>query len=151
MHLILKSKKIENTIKENGKKRQKLLHIFKAFLVGGSIGMIGQGLYELYFNVCKLSKDNSLLLVSLTLVFLGVLMTSFCIFDNLAKHGGAGSFIPIVGFANAMTSSAMEGKSEGPIFGVGAKIFSLVGSVFAYGIVATYICGLIYYLFKVVI
>ncbi len=149
--LILKSKKINQTIKENGKKTQKWLHILKAFLVGGAFGLIGQGLYELYFQVCQLSQDEASLLVSLTLVLLGVLMTSFCIFDNLAKHGGAGSFIPIVGFANAMSSCAIEGKSEGPIFGVGGKIFSLVGSVFAYGIVATYLCGLIYYLWRVIL
>ena len=149
--MILKNQEIQQAVKDNGKKKKKGMHIINAFLVGGSFGLIGQGFYELYHRVCKLSQQQSMLLVSLTLVFIGVLFTSFCVFDNLAKHGGAGSFIPIVGFANAMSSSAIEGKSEGPIFGVGGKIFSLVGSVFAYGIVASYICGILYYIWKVIL
>ena len=151
MKVIIKNENIQQKLKDNGKKKQKGMHILKSFLVGGAFGVIGQGFYELYHRVCKLSEQNAMLVMSLTMVFLGVLFTSFCIYDNLAKHGGAGSFIPIVGFANAMSSSAIEGKSEGPIFGIGGKIFSLVGSVFAYGIVATYICGILYYVWKVIL
>ncbi len=148
--MIIDNKQTQEIIKNNSKKKNKLNHLLKSFIIGGSFGIAGQALYEFYFSLIKLNKDISTLLASLTLVLFGIMCTAFCIFDDLATHGGAGSFIPIVGFANAMSSAALEGKSEGPIFGVGSKIFSLVGSVFAYGIFTTCICGIIYYIWRLI-
>lgn len=148
--MIINNKKVTEIVNKHAKKQKKLLHAVLAFLIGGSFGMIGEGLYVIYYQLVKIAKNEALMLVSLTLIFLAIILTAVGTFDNLAKHGGAGSFIPIVGFANAMSSSAIEGKSEGLIFGIGGKIFSLVGSVFAYGILTSCVCGILYYIWWVI-
>lgn len=146
----LVSPKIDALVQKNGTKPKKMLHATLAFLFGGSIGLIAQGIFVIYSQLCKMSENDASILVSLTMIFLAIVFTAIGIFDNLARHAGAGTFIPIIGFANAMSSSAIEGRSEGPIFGIGGKIFSLVGSVFAYGILTSCFCGLIYFLMWVI-
>ncbi len=117
-----------------------------AFISGGCVALLAQGAYELLVNVGQLSEKTS---VSMIVIFI-IALTSFCtgigVYDKLAKHCGAGLFIPISGFANALTSSALESKHEGFIFGIGSNMFKLAGSVITYGIVAAYILGMIRYL-----
>ena len=119
-----------------------------AFLVGGSICCIGQGLLDIYGKVLELSEKDAGLLCSVTLVFVAALLTGVGIFDNIARHAGAGTLVPITGFANSVVSPAIDSKSEGLILGVGAKIFTVAGPVLLYGTLAGAIYGLIYWLIQ---
>ena len=116
-----------------------------AFIFGGTICTAGQGLLNLY-STFGLSKEDAGMLVSSTLVFAAALLTGFGIFDKIAKCAGAGTVIPITGFANAVTSAAIDNKTEGLILGVGSKIFSVAGPVILYGISAGFVYGIIYWL-----
>ena len=113
-----------------------------AFCVGGLICVGGQALSELYQS-WGLSKDDAGTWVSITLVFLAALLTGLGVFDDIARRAGAGTLVPITGFANAMVSPALEFKSEGLILGTGARLFTVAGPVLAYGIGASVIYGLI--------
>lgn len=115
-----------------------------AFCVGGVICTGGQALMNLYQGA-GLEEEDAGTLVSVTLVFLAALLTGLGWFDNIAKHAGAGTLVPITGFANAMVSPALEFKSEGLVTGTGAKLFTVAGPVLAYGIGASVIYGLILY------
>jgi stage V sporulation protein AC len=95
--------------------------------------------------VCGIEQQSSATLVSVTLVALAVLLTGLGVFDNIAKRTGAGTLVPITGFANAVASPALDAKSEGMILGVGAKIFTVAGPVLLYGIVSGAVWGVIYY------
>ena len=115
-----------------------------AFLVGGSICLTGQLLTDLWIYL-GIEKDTASALTSCSLVFLDILLTGLGIFDKIAKIAGGGTLVPITGFANAMSSPAIDSKAEGPILGVGAKIFTVAGPVIAYGIAAGVVWGIIYY------
>ncbi|MBE6697628.1 MAG: stage V sporulation protein AC [Ruminococcaceae bacterium] len=117
----------------------------KAFVFGGGICTLAQGLLWLYGDVCGMEQQNSATLVSVTLVALAVLLTGLGVFDNIAKHAGAGTLVPITGFANAVASPALDAKSEGLVLGVGAKIFTVAGPVLLYGVVSGAVWGVIYY------
>jgi stage V sporulation protein AC len=119
---------------------------FRAFLVGGLICAAAQGLVQLYTRVCGLSKDDAGLLTSATLVLVTVVLTGLGIFDRIARFAGAGTLIPITGFANAVVSPAIDSHSEGLILGVGAKIFSVAGPVLLYGTLAGSAWGVVYYI-----
>lgn len=125
-----------------------ILNCLKAFLIGGIICTIGQGLIDLYSKVLGMSLTDARTLTSVSLVFLGGLFTSLGIYDNIAKHGGAGTLVPITGFANSVVSPAIEFKSEGFILGLGAKMFVIAGPVLVYGITASVIYGIIYWVLK---
>ena len=116
-----------------------------AFCIGGLICAIGQGFNDLYSIAFGFSKDDAGLLASCSLVFIAVVLTAFGIFDEIAKVAGAGTLVPITGFANAVVSPAIDSKSEGWVLGVGAKIFTVAGPVLLYGILSGAIYGLIYY------
>ena len=120
-----------------------------AFLVGGAICTIGQGLSNLYQS-WGLDKDQAGTAVSVTLIFAAALLTGLGCFDKLAKRAGAGTLVPITGFANAMVSPALEFKSEGLITGTAAKLFVVAGPVLVFGISASVISGLILLLFQLV-
>ncbi|MDD6032758.1 MAG: stage V sporulation protein AC [Oscillospiraceae bacterium] len=113
-----------------------------AFLSGGLICMLGQGLLELY-QYLGLNLDRASLLVSVSLVFLSVLLTGLGVYDRLAKHAGAGTLVPITGFANAVAAPALEFKSEGMIMGLGAKLFAIAGPVIVYGVAASWVYGIV--------
>ena len=100
--------------------------------------------YLLYLG---LSKDNASMSVSITLIFLSALLTGLGWYDRIAKHAGAGTLVPITGFANSVAAPALEFKTEGYILGLGAKIFIISGPVILYGTLASVLYGLIYYLF----
>ena len=119
-----------------------------AFFVGGAICTAGHGLKALYLH-WGLSEDNGGMLASVTLVFAAILLTALGKFDDIAKHAGAGTLVPITGFANAVSSCAIDNKSEGFILGVGAKIFTIAGPVILYGTVASVIYGVIYWIMQI--
>jgi stage V sporulation protein AC len=113
-----------------------------AFCVGGGICTVGQALSNLYQS-WGASQDDAGTLVSVTLVFAAALLTGLGVFDDIAKRAGAGTLVPITGFANAMVSPALEFKSEGLVTGTGAKLFTVAGPVLAYGISASVVYGVI--------
>lgn len=115
-----------------------------AFVVGGAICVVGQFLTNMYKNF-DLSETAAAIATSVTLIVVAALLTGFGVFDDIAKHAGAGTIVPITGFANAMVSPALEFKSEGFILGTGAKLFTLAGPVLVYGISASVVYGLILY------
>jgi len=115
-----------------------------AFLVGGIICVIGQLLMTWYASMGA-DKELAGTLVSVSLVVLSAILTGIGIYDNIAKFGGAGTLVPITGFANAVVSPALEFKSEGFVLGLGAKIFIIAGPVIAYGILASIVYGVIYW------
>ena len=117
-----------------------------AFLVGGAICTIGQGLSNLYQS-WGLDKDQAGTAVSVTLIFAAALLTGLGCFDKLAKRAGAGTLVPITGFANAMVSPALEFKSEGLVTGTGAKLFTVAGPVLVFGISASILYGILLVLF----
>ena len=125
----------------------KALNCLKAFLIGGLICTFGQLLTELY-KMCPIEEDTAKTLPSMTLIVITAILTAFAIFPKIAKHGGAGTFVPITGFANSIVSPAMEFSPEGRILGTGAKIFTIAGPVIAYGCSAAVIYGIIAYIFK---
>lgn len=117
-----------------------------AFLTGGTICTIGQILYSVYYDILKLTVSDSKTYVSITLIFISALFTGLGIYDKIAKFGGAGTLVPITGFANAMVSPALEFKTEGYVLGLGTKIFAIAGPVIVYGTTASVIYGIIYYI-----
>ena len=122
-----------------------LLNSIKAFLIGGIICTIGEAFITLYTNL-GFDKEQSATLECITLIFLGALLTAFHVYDNIAKQAGAGTVVPITGFSNAVTSAAMEFRSEGFVLGVGAKIFTIAGPVITYGVIASMVAGLYYFI-----
>ena len=116
-----------------------------AFWIGGLICVLGQILINSY-SAAGLDKDAAATATSITLVTLSALLTGLSLYDNLAKYGGAGTLVPITGFANAIAAPAVEFKTEGFILGVGAKLFTIAGPVIVYGVSASVVYGFIYWL-----
>lgn len=131
-------------VKKRAKKSPTLKNCALAFLFGGLICTLGQGFFHLY-TYLGLEETNARTLVSITLIFISCLLTGFGVFDNIARLAGAGTLVPITGFANAVCSEAIDTKSEGFILGVGAKIFTIAGPVILYGTFTGAIYGVIYY------
>ncbi len=123
---------------------------FNAFCIGGLICAIGQGLNDIYHLVFGFSKDDAGLLAAVSLVFVAIFLTAIGVFDEIAKVAGAGTLVPITGFANSVVSPAIDSKSEGLVLGVGAKIFTVAGPVLLYGILAGAIYGVIYYFISII-
>ncbi len=117
-----------------------------AFLVGGAICTVGQALRNFFSGPVGLDQKQAGTAVCVCLVFLSALLTSLSVYDDIARRAGAGTLVPITGFANAVVSPAMEFKSEGFILGVGAKIFTIAGPVIVYGVSASVVYGLIYWI-----
>ena len=117
---------------------------FRAFMVGGLICCIGQFLRNLYEQVFTLSGDELASAVSITLIFLGALLTGLGVYDRIGRYAGAGSIVPITGFANSVASPAVEFKTEGLVYGLAAKMFVVAGPIIVYGVLAGTLVGLIY-------
>ena len=115
----------------------------KAFVTGGIICCIGQGILNYTGNVLGMDPQTSGSWCSLLLVFLSVVLTAFHIYPKIAKWGGAGALVPITGFANSVTAPAVEYQKEGQVFGIGCKIFTIAGPVILYGIFSSWGLGLI--------
>ena len=120
-----------------------------AFLVGGIICTIGQFFINFYTNL-GLEKDAASAAASMTLVVISATLTGLSLYDNIAKFAGAGTLVPITGFANAIAAPAIEFKTEGFILGVGAKMFTIAGPVIVYGISARVVYGLIYWIWTII-
>ena len=114
-----------------------------AFFTGGAICTLGQGLKALYTDVLSLGSETAGTLTSVTLILFSVLATALGVYDKLAKHAGAGTLVPITGFANAVVSPAIDAHAEGVVLGVGAKIFTVAGPVILYGTLAGAVFGVI--------
>ena len=127
----------------------KVRNFLYAYIIGGAICTLGQGLLNLY-TMLEINEEHAKMLVPVTLVFITALLTGIGVFDNIAKVAGAGTLVPITGFANAVVSPAVEFKHEGYILGVGANIFKIAGPVIAYGISAGVVYGVIYWIMQIV-
>ncbi len=134
-------------VKDSTPKFSMIKNMLKAFLIGGIICTLGQAFITLYTNMGA-DKETAKLYNTVTLVFLAILLTSLGYYQKLAKFGGAGTLVPITGFANSMVAPAVEYKKEGQVFGIGCKIFTIAGPVILYGIFTSWVLGLIYYILK---
>lgn len=139
---MISPKEYNKIVTKNSPKSKLFVNCIKAFLIGGAICTIGQGFTDLYAMLGAAEKDSKTL-CSVTLIFIGILLTAIGVYDKIAKHGGAGALVPITGFANAVSSPAIEFKSEGYIAGLGAKLFIIAGPVIVYGVSASIIYGFV--------
>ena len=119
--------------------------VLLAFLIGGAICTVGQAVLN-GFTAMGLDEQQAGTATSITMVFFSAVLTALSLYDNLAKHAGAGTLVPITGFANAVVSPAIEFKTEGFILGVGAKMFVIAGPVVVYGLAASVVYGIVYWL-----
>ena len=131
-------------------KSRHLKTMISAFIVGGLICCFGELLNDLAKSLFPSFDEKTISgIVSITLIFIGALLTGLGVYDDIGNFAGGGSIVPITGFANSIVSPAMEFKKEGFVFGVAAKMFIIAGPVLVYGIGSSVIVGIIYYLFKV--
>lgn len=143
-----KKKQYQDYVKEVTPTHNLWVQMAKAFLVGGIICVIGQAILN-YCAGLGLDKETSGSWCSLILVAASILLTGFNIYPSITKFGGAGSLVPITGFANSVAAPAIEYKKEGQVFGVGCKIFTIAGPVILYGIFTSFVLGFGYWLLKV--
>ena len=139
----IKKKEYQKLAKEKAPKSPVVKDCAIAFVVGGLICCIGEGLFNAY-RMLGADEQLARTLVPCTLIFIAVWLTGFGVYDKIAKHAGAGTLVPITGFANAVVSPAIDTKTEGMILGVGAKIFSIAGPVILYGVFASVIWGVVF-------
>lgn len=142
------NKKYQQKVDQYSPKSPVFKNVISAFLIGGLICTIGQGILML-IKMADVGAEQATAWTSIIMVFLGALLTGIGWYDNIAKYAGAGTLVPITGFANAIVSPALEYKTEGYITGVAAKMFIIAGPVIVYGIVSSTILGLIRYLIGV--
>lgn len=140
--MILTDKEYEKLVDSMSPKSPMGRDCFNAFWIGGLICVVGQAFINLYTRF-GLEKQDAATAASMTLVALSALLTGLSLYDDIAKHAGAGTLVPITGFANAIAAPAVEYKTEGMILGVGAKMFTIAGPVIVYGVTASVVYGLI--------
>lgn len=119
--------------------------LFHAFWIGGLICVVGQLILN-GWTWLGLEEQDAATATSAAMVFLGAVLTAFSVYDDIAKHAGAGTLVPITGFSNAVTAPAMEFRTEGFVLGVGAKMFTIAGPVIVYGVLASVVYGILYWL-----
>lgn len=134
-------------VKQTTPKFSAIKNLIKAYIVGGLICTLGQA-FVAYYQYLGAEEELAKSYNTVTLVFLSVLLTALGFYQKLAKFGGAGTLVPITGFANSVAAPAVEYKKEGQVFGIGCKIFTIAGPVILYGIFSTWLLGLIYYILK---
>ena len=134
-------------VKQTTPKFSTIKNLIKAYIVGGLICTLGQA-FVAYYQYLGAEEELAKSYNTVTLVFLSVLLTALGFYQKLAKFGGAGTLVPITGFANSVAAPAVEYKKEGQVFGIGCKIFTIAGPVILYGIFSTWLLGLIYYILK---
>ncbi|MBO5019756.1 MAG: stage V sporulation protein AC [Clostridia bacterium] len=140
----LSKKEYSDIVKKASPPSPILKNCIMAFIVGGVICVFGELLMKLYAYL-GLGQQQVKMLVPVTLIFITALLTSLQIFDDIGKKAGAGTLVPITGFANAVASAAIEFKTEGFVLGVGAKMFTIAGPVIVYGTVASVAYGIVYW------
>lgn len=143
------SKDYKQIAKKHEPKRNVWLNCLRAFLVGGIICVIGQAVQEFFKAVFDMTEREAANPTVAVLIILSIILTSLGVYDKIAQWAGAGSAVPVTGFANSMCSSALESRSEGLVLGVGANMFKLAGSVIVFGVVAAFVVGLIYAIFGI--
>ena len=141
--------KYNEYIKKHAKKSDTLLCCVKAFFSGGAICCLGQFFFDLY-AAAGIEEDVCAALSSCSLMLITAVLTGIGVFDLIGKHTGAGTLVPVTGFANSMISQAIDAKSEGFILGVGAKLFTVAGPVVIYGSFASTVYGAVYYICKII-
>ncbi|MDR0138522.1 stage V sporulation protein AC [Metabacillus idriensis] len=137
----------KNNIKSYQPKPPYLLNCIKAFVVGGLICTLGQAIQNMYMTFFDFTEKTAGNPTVATLILISALLTGFGIYDRIGQFAGAGSAVPVTGFANSMTSAALEHRSEGLVLGVATNMFKLAGSVIVFGVVAAYVVGIIRYLY----
>ena len=142
-------KAYEQYVKEVTPTHNLWLQMLKAFIAGGIICCIGQGILN-YAGSLGLDKQTAGSWCSLLLVLTSVVLTGFGIYPKIVKWGGAGALVPITGFANSVAAPAIEFQKEGQVFGIGCKIFTIAGPVILYGIFTSWALGLIYWILKLI-
>jgi len=145
----MSSKEYQAFAKAREPSRSVLTNCLKAFLVGGIICTIGQGLTQFFITAFNMSSRDAGNPTVAVLILLSVILTSIGVYDKIAQWAGAGSAVPVTGFANSMCSAAIEHRAEGLVLGVGANMFKLAGSVVVFGVVAAFIVGIVYWLFGI--
>lgn len=123
------------------------MNMVRAFLVGGAICAIGQGILN-YVQSLGLDEKSAGTWTSIVLVLMSIILTGFNLYPSIAKFGGAGALVPITGFANSVAAPAIEFQKEGQVFGIGCKIFTIAGPVILYGVFTGWVAGLLYWLGK---
>jgi stage V sporulation protein AC len=142
----MEDKKYKALVEKYEPKENVLYNGLIAFIIGGVMGLIGQGLIDIYSYFFKISTNDATIFMIVTLIFLGCFLTCLGFFDKMVNFAKCGLIIPITGFAHAMMSAALEYRKEGLITGLGASMFKLSGSVIIFGVVSSYIFGLIRFL-----
>ena len=140
--------KYNEYVKEVTPKHNCLINCLKAFITGGTICTIGQIILKIYMNYND--KETAALWTTITLVLISVILTALNIYPSITKWGGAGSLVPITGFANGVCAPAIEFKKEGQVFGIGCSIFKIAGPVILYGIFSSWVLGVIYWIMLLV-
>ena len=145
--ITLAQQQYQSFAKAREPQRPILLNVWRAFLVGGVISLIGQGLqwvFMTFFNFTEVTAGNPTVAI---LIMISVLLTGFGIYDSIAQWAGAGTAVPVTGFANSIASAAMEHRSEGFVLGVAGKMFKIAGCVIVYGVVAAFVVAIIKLIF----
>lgn len=145
-----KKKEYQDYVEKNSPKTNLAVQMAKAFVMGGLICCLGQLIVNVAQDSFGLDKDTAASWCSMLLILLSAVLTGFNIYGGLVKWGGAGALVPITGFANSVVSSAIEYKTEGQVFGIGTKIFTIAGPVILFGIVTSWGLGVIYWIGKIV-
>jgi len=139
----------QNFAKTKEPPRSLLKNCIRAFLIGGAVCCFGQGVTEFYMFAFKMTKEQASDPTVATLILISVILTSLGIYDKFAQIAGAGSAVPVTGFANSVCSAALEHRSEGLVLGVGSNMFKLAGSVIVFGTVAAFFVGIVYFVFGI--
>ena len=143
-------KEYDKIVKKHMPKETRGKNLQVAFLVGGLLGALGEGLMCFYMKLLDISRSDASVYMIVTLVFFASLFTALGFFDQWVKKAKCSLIIPITGFAHSMTSAAIDYKKEGPIYGIGSNIFKLAGSVILYGVVSAWFFGMIRYIIEVI-
>lgn len=129
-------------------KRPVLTNCIRAFIAGGTICLIGQAVQSAFIKWGGFSKQDAGSPTAAVMIILSIILTSLGVYDKIAQWAGAGSAVPVTGFANTMSSSALEHQSEGMVLGVGGKMFKVAGPVIVFGTVAAFVIGILHWLFN---
>ena len=141
----MRNTRYEKIADKHKAKEDKVKNALYSFLCGGFIGLLGEGFIELLCYYFGMARNNASTLMSVTFIMIASLFTALGFFDKLVRKFRCGLLIPITGFAHSMTSSCLDYKKEGPIYGIGSNMFKLAGSVILYGVVSAWFFGMIRY------
>ncbi len=140
----------QKIVKKHEVKNKRTKNALMAFLVGGFVGILANFFYDISLNWIGLEKTDAGILSTLGIIFITTVLTATSLYNKIARKAGAGLFIPTSGFANSVVSSAIDAKFEGPVYGIGSRMFYLAGSVITYGFVSAFLYALIRLLLSLV-